>query len=404
MDLERVADALSRMTPVTARSPLCPRSRSNRVSCRTCLDVCPARAITLGPSINIGDCSGCGLCVVRCPAGVFEVQRPSDGALVSAVRERAAESGDVVLGCGRHRDRRPVHSLEVNCLGRISPELLVALVAAGARRIVLLWDPDACAACGYQALQESVETAVSRAAHFLAAAGMGTRTIVMTARWEEALAAPQRHPWLFPPRRRGVRAGPAWRRNGMDVDRSRRELFASAWKETRQVPAAFLDHLLGRGGERGAAAGGVPGQTGLPPRRELLLGALEELAREHEGVAQAPVFQERLNLQCGCALCGICSRLCPTGALAQTEEGELRVLTVRPDRCTGCNLCLEVCPEKALVWAGPLTVWDLLQRAAHRLAWSGGRTCAVCGGTYHNSDEAQALCTRCRLLRRAGQN
>lgn len=400
MDLERVAEALSRMTPVTARSSLCPRSRSNRAACRTCVEVCPAGAITLGQSIDIGDCSACGLCATRCPAGVFEVQRPSDGSLVSAVRERAEEAGVVVLGCSRHRDRGPSGLLEINCLGQVSPELLVALVAAGASRIVLLQHPDTCAGCGYPALKESVEAAVSQAADFLTAAGLGPRGVVITTRWEEPAAARPRRSWLR--WRRGERDRLAPRRAAPDVDRSRRELFASAWKETRQAPKAFLDTLLGREVETSVSAGKVPGQAGLPPRRELLLKALAELAREHDGVSQAPIFQERLSLQGGCTLCGVCSRLCPTGALTQTREGEQLRLDVRSDHCTGCNLCLEVCPEKALSWSGPLAAGDLLQRAPRPLAAASDRACAVCGEPYRNSDEAQTLCTRCRLTPRAG--
>lgn len=397
MDLERVADALSRMTPVTARSSLCPHSRSHRSACRTCVEVCPAGAITLGQTIEIGQCSVCGLCATRCPAGVFEVQRPSDGSLVSAVRERAGESGMVVLGCERHRDRGPSHTLGVNCLGQVSPELLIALVAAGARRIVLLQDPDTCAACGYSTLQETVNAAVRQATDFLAAAGLDARGVVIATRWEEP--APKRKGAAWLPCRRGERARPA---EAAEVDRSRRELFASAWKETKQAPKVFLDTLLGRDAEPAAAGSKVPGQMGLPPRRELLLKALAELAREHDGVLQAPVFQQRLALANGCTLCGVCSRLCPTGALTQVPADDQFHLQVRADHCTGCNLCLDVCPEKALVWTAPLTAGELLQRTPSRLASSGERTCAVCGEPYRNSQEEQTLCTRCRMSLRFG--
>ncbi|MGE5591603.1 MAG: 4Fe-4S binding protein [Bacillota bacterium] len=397
MDLERVADALSRMTPVTARSTLCPRSRSNRSACSICVEVCPAGAITLDQTIDVSQCPACGLCATRCPAGVFEVQRPSDGSLVTAVRERARESPVVVLGCEKYRDRGPSHTLGVNCLGQVSAELLVAFVAAGARRIILLQDPETCASCGYSALQESVEAAVRRATDFLAAAGLDSRDVVIAARWEDPSSKRARGAWL--PWRRGDRARPA---EAADVDRSRRELFAAAWKETKQAPKAFLDTLLGREAEAPAAGSKVPGQTGLPPRRELLLKALAELAREHEGVLGAPVFQQRLSLQNGCTLCGVCSRLCPTGALTQVQAEDQLHLQVRADHCTGCGLCLDVCPEKALAWSNPLTAGELLQRAPGRLASSGSRTCAVCGQPYHNSQEEQTLCTRCRISLRFG--
>lgn len=47
-----------------------------------------------------------------------------------------------------------------------------------------------------------------------------------------------------------------------------------------------------------------------------------------------------------CIFCGLCSRRCPTYAIAVTKEDK----TWQIDRlkCCTCNLCVEVCPVKCL--------------------------------------------------------
>ncbi len=48
-----------------------------------------------------------------------------------------------------------------------------------------------------------------------------------------------------------------------------------------------------------------------------------------------------------CTLCGVCSRACPTNALA-TLEGEMVKLVLNVRECIGCKECEIACPEKAV--------------------------------------------------------
>ncbi|MFN3881699.1 MAG: ATP-binding protein [Nitrincola lacisaponensis] len=60
------------------------------------------------------------------------------------------------------------------------------------------------------------------------------------------------------------------------------------------------------------------------------------------GVMPIPSIQ--LDQSC-CDTSGVCSRICPTDALALTDEG---VLNFNPLDCVGCGFCISYCPEQAL--------------------------------------------------------
>jgi len=76
-------------------------------------------------------------------------------------------------------------------------------------------------------------------------------------------------------------------------------------------------------------------------RRQLALidRAIERLSLPSRGrvVLRAKVNEER------CTGCGLCAQVCPQGAI---QIGE----TARVDgaRCAGCGLCLDACPQGAI--------------------------------------------------------
>lgn len=47
-----------------------------------------------------------------------------------------------------------------------------------------------------------------------------------------------------------------------------------------------------------------------------------------------------------CVQCGVCTGICPTGALSM-ERPAMEVI-FEPDRCSGCGLCVSVCPVRAM--------------------------------------------------------
>lgn len=57
------------------------------------------------------------------------------------------------------------------------------------------------------------------------------------------------------------------------------------------------------------------------------------------------------NSESSCDSCNICAIVCPTSCLSiEGEEGKSPVrFEFYVDKCTGCELCFEACPQEALV-------------------------------------------------------
>jgi L-aspartate semialdehyde sulfurtransferase ferredoxin len=47
-----------------------------------------------------------------------------------------------------------------------------------------------------------------------------------------------------------------------------------------------------------------------------------------------------------CLQCGVCTGLCPTGALSRDPESQY--VSFDPEKCVACNLCMDACPAGAM--------------------------------------------------------
>ncbi len=79
-----------------------------------------------------------------------------------------------------------------------------------------------------------------------------------------------------------------------------------------------------------------------------------------------------------CRFCGVCSRLCPNGALKQIEEDDEVTLHLDNLLCSGCNLCNEVCFYKAIV----LKEIPFIGQSASILARGFKFNCIGCGNIH----------------------
>jgi 2-oxoglutarate ferredoxin oxidoreductase subunit delta len=79
----------------------------------------------------------------------------------------------------------------------------------------------------------------------------------------------------------------------------------------------------------------------------MLEGSTETLAKQAKvrrkrkrGRRQVTIFPN------WCKGCGLCVEFCPTNVLEQKEDG--RVVVARPEQCTACRWCELHCPDFAI--------------------------------------------------------
>jgi ferredoxin len=262
----------------------------------------------------------------------------------------------MMLACARASAGDP-GTVMVGCLARLDPSLLLTAFSLGAGAITLC--TGACETCPAKEASIHLSSVVS-----------DTRRVL------ESFDLPGQ---IDIEERQG-------RAQADDADRNREP----ATQEARSRPGGLRSTVITRRGFFGilrhggtyaaaTAAGVLAGHEEAVvdegPRRELLvrasgkrerlLDALRLLVAETVPSPAADVLfaAPQLDGQL-CDLCGLCGRLCPTGALtlAEGEGGEPPYITCRPEACVACRLCEEVCGRRALTLA-PVPAARLLARA-----------------------------------------
>lgn len=334
---------------VTFRPDLCAHSRSRRVGCRRCLDLCPAGAIAPdGDTVAIDPaiCAGCGQCAAACPTGAAAYAvPPADvlvrrlGAMLGAYRAAGGESAvilvhdgdhgrDLIDAAARFGDGLPadVVPLEVNETGQLGLEAVAAAFAYGA--------------AGLRVLTRE------RPRH-------GTQGLGQTLAVASAILAAEGY--------------------GADV--------------TGQIATDDPERLVAalRDGRRGRPAAAPSSFLPLGGKRDVLKLALRELHR----VAPAPADVVPLPAGAmlgglvvdvaGCTLCLSCVGACPTGALS--DQADRPALRFDESLCVQCGLCAATCPEKVVTLDPRLDV-TAFERGPVAIKEEEPFCCVACGKPF----------------------
>lgn len=361
--LDTLADALIGLKPVRVRPDRCLPALSPKAACSRCQAVCPENAVTLSPAPVLNDCSACGLCAAVCPSDAITLDDPSDQALLRRIADVARRFDAVAITC-EPTGLQGAHLVPVHCLGRITPEFLVAAAACGAERLELVMDRSRCGACPHQEGGELLAAAVSQAQPVLTRLGFSCSVNVTQTPGEP-------HP------RRAALAAPA------PVQQDRRSFLLAALGLLRETTPA---RLVGMGPQAAAQPNLQPlpeqewhKQPGVRSvRREMLRWA----AQSRQPGADLSWPTPGVTLTGACHLCGVCMALCPNRAIAVVRTESNERLDHLPASCTGCGLCAAVCPSRAVTLTGSSPLVDLLEPQPRTLGSGTDNLCPVCGERF----------------------
>jgi len=101
-----------------------------------------------------------------------------------------------------------------------------------------------------------------------------------------------------------------------------------------------------------------------------------------------------------CTACGVCARICPTGALKYSaSEDDVYQLSFACADCVDCGACRKVCRSAALRRVDA-TLGDVLDTDAIVLREGTLRACARCGAKFAAEIDGE-LCFVCESRRQA---
>jgi len=313
--------AMSSFVPFATQS-LCLNVRwKKRATCAApCVVLCPSRAISVADSVLIdpAKCISCNICATSCPHGVFEPRIPSDSSLYNGIiAARRKGKSTIRFSCDRcggrygkpeRRGVRGAETIVLPCLGSLSDVLPIYAARLGCKVVIDPCPED----CGFSEGRKCYSLAMRRLCSV-------RESFVVRAYGD-------------PP------ASEIGRAEGLE----RRRFLLS-------VGEAALKVLFDLEEPRGGAQSHDPYAQSLPHRRrELLILAqgLEPIPR-NVGFDDYPILRIRID-SASCDLCGVCSKICPTGALRTRVKGTRSSIAFSAGACTGCRLCIEVCPKGCL--------------------------------------------------------
>jgi ferredoxin len=328
---------------------LCAHSRSRKVGCTRCLDLCPVGAITPnGNSVSIDPniCEGCGQCAAACPTGAAAYAVPPADVLLGQIRagtvayhDAGGTGADLLLHdrdhgsalidvLARFGDGLPANvvPLEVNEVTQIGVETLLAAVAYGIRRVRLL--TRAKPRHDIAGLDRTIATTNA----ILAGLGLGTDSIALIQTDDpDAFASALRA---------SAPAQPARIRASFASFGAKRDIMKLALRELHRVAPTKPPRIAL---PKGAALGGLDIKTD------------------------------------GCTLCLSCVSACPTSALSDAADRPL--LSFDESLCVQCGLCASTCPEQVITLS-PRIDFEAFERGRATVKEEEPFHCITCGTAF----------------------
>lgn len=309
----------------------CLACKSEKSTCRACLDACPVNAIEIedGGIDILDNCRKCGLCVPACPTEAFNSPRIKPKKLYDDIAAAAASHETAYVTCTRALRRRPrENEVLLACVGDVTPETWFSVLTDYPNVSVYL-PLDVCAKCRNTTGEEALGEAIATAEEW-AGVGMGLEVEA------KDLKCKKRREY-----ERKEFMDNIVRSTGLTVSKlnpaTAAVMSVAQRLQNHANKLSNLEHTL-------SEACGVTTQKRrrvLTQGRQLMLSTLQE----HPELAQnVRVTTPECNFS-ACTACGECVKACPTFACDLVGSGRF---ALEPTYCVGCGLCADVCPSHAL--------------------------------------------------------
>ncbi|MFN3398551.1 MAG: 4Fe-4S binding protein [Sulfurimicrobium sp.] len=278
----------------------CLKLRPSGTECEACRDACPVQAIRVEASLVelAPACTGCGQCAAVCPSGALLAEG------FDVLSQPLPESEGVPLlriECSRVPHKLAGNARQVPCLGGIPFFALIGLVARNSCAVALV-DRGWCATCPSGGENEPIKTLVDAVRAVVADIGLPD----------------ERSPYVDSlPTSQAQALSPVATADNTPLPR--RAFFGALLKRTAEAAVAVRSPDTARLAVK-TTRGALMASPLIRHTRKRMAASLVEIA----GLAGKPLparFFPDISVSESCRLHGVCSAVCPSGALETTRSG-----------------------------------------------------------------------------------
>ena len=365
---ENVADKIINDHHILIETSLCSRFRTPKSDCSLCADACPANAITVldgGAEISAG-CIDCGVCYSACPNSAFEIRERSDKKILEEIP--IPLSSPLRISCERGDASS---DLIVPCLSRLTEVLLLEPMLRGVSGIEIA--RPSCEGCPLVKVAFHFDTIIRRM-HYLYDMLDISRDLISIKNipLQGLVKAPEKAV-------------------------SRRAFFGAFGAKAAGIAGAVIPDIEGSGAGKTEIFRNAIENKHENNKRSMLIARILALGAKAK-VNQTAIPTEDsiiadIEIGPGCAACGVCASLCPTGAITQQWTEKTFSLGFRPSLCTNCRICEKTCMHGAITIKETVSPALLLQQGETVLFEAERKTCIACGMDFVG--EGEGICPLC---------
>ncbi|MCD8554742.1 MAG: 4Fe-4S binding protein [Seleniivibrio sp.] len=311
-------------SPVKPESNHCIAMFHKNVECRDCKTACNTDAIKIGRpgtgiSVDSSKCTGCEKCISACNYGAFKRSGMTEKKWCDSIID-GLNTAELVIGC---KPIKAKNMRTVNCLGSIHVVHVLYWLSKGIKKVVFKFDD--CGRCGkadgdtrIAEQLRSLETFTASLKGCSVEISLGENEITLFADGFAVSAASGRL---------------------RNQSLSRRDFFKTLGREF----AVSVNDIADAVTVQENSAVDFNGKTGLSHRvvlfRETFSLIKHLVTKDILLDRKFPLCTLQIDKE-KCSGCGICIKLCPTGALKEDTEGSFNHNSLL---CNGCGVCTKAC-------------------------------------------------------------